>query len=175
MASTKELTGGTGDVNPQQLFLDLSQSGADAATNFDVPLPIPRYNAKANRSIVLEILRIVSVANQTTAPGAGVASEVQVTLGTQPTPLVTQATTFFVDSREIDTITAIGVQGPTNRAYQFDYTDGAGHGFLVATDNLGARVNSTNTGLTNRFFVRVYYRFKEVPLAEYIGIVQGQQ
>lgn len=57
-----------------------------------------------------------------------------------------------------------------------DLTDGAGHGVLVATDAIYLQIFTTgvaNTSETGRF--RMLYRFKNVSLAEYIGIVQSQQ
>lgn len=65
-----------------------------------------------------------------------------------------------------------------------DLTDGAGHGVLVATDNIfltlqtAATVvgaSATITAATGFGECAILYRFKEVGLAEYIGIVQSQQ
>lgn len=65
-----------------------------------------------------------------------------------------------------------------------DLTDGDGHGVLVATDNIfvGWVVLVSDTGSTDGFpvfanslNVDILYRWKEVSLAEYIGIVQSQQ
>lgn len=61
------------------------------------------------------------------------------------------------------------------RTFRKDFSDGAGHGLLIATDSIFAALNSTATTLTNIADCRLLYRFKEVPLAEYIGIVQSQQ
>jgi hypothetical protein len=55
-----------------------------------------------------------------------------------------------------------------------DLTDGAGHGFLVATDQIYAQIASTNTGAAQSCDVKIMYRWKNVGLQEYIGIVQGQ-
>lgn len=56
-----------------------------------------------------------------------------------------------------------------------DLTDKAGHGFLVATDQIYAYIQSANLGDNVTGYMRVQYRFKEVTLQEYIGIVQSQQ
>lgn len=65
-----------------------------------------------------------------------------------------------------------------------DLTDGAGHGVLVATDNIWLSILATaatadagenavlNVASSN---CDLFYRFKEVTLQEYIGIVQSQQ
>ncbi len=57
----------------------------------------------------------------------------------------------------------------------FDCTDGAGHGVLIATDNIFAQVQSTATGNSNSVAIKILYRWKNVGLQEYIGLVQSQQ
>lgn len=65
-----------------------------------------------------------------------------------------------------------------------DLTDGAGHGLLVATDNIwltcyatAATADAGENAVLNVATVNadLIYRFKEVSLQEYIGIVQSQQ
>ena len=59
-----------------------------------------------------------------------------------------------------------------------DITDGAGHGVLVATDSIyitGYVPASWYLNGTNTVFAKLLYRWKDVSLAEYIGIVQSQQ
>lgn len=64
-----------------------------------------------------------------------------------------------------------------------DVTDGAGHGILVATDNIFVACNFTVASVfsttadtaSGAASCNILYRFKEVALAEYIGIVQSQQ
>jgi len=55
-----------------------------------------------------------------------------------------------------------------------DLTDGDGHGILIATDNIFAQVTSTATGNANAVNIKLLYRWKNVSLSEYIGIVQSQ-
>jgi hypothetical protein len=55
-----------------------------------------------------------------------------------------------------------------------DLTDGAGHGLLIATDNIFMTVYSTNTGVANEVGCKILYRWKNVSVEEYIGIVQSQ-
>jgi hypothetical protein len=56
--------------------------------------------------------------------------------------------------------------------------DGDGNGVLVATDNLYITLITnvaTATGAINNALARILYRWKEVSLEEYIGIVQAQK
>lgn len=58
---------------------------------------------------------------------------------------------------------------------KIDLTDEAGHGYLVATDTITLETNADQTAAVNAGFARIRYRWKEVSLTEYIGIVQAQQ
>jgi len=57
----------------------------------------------------------------------------------------------------------------------FDYTDGAGHGMLIATDQIFVLLQSANTTQQNTAECRILYRWKNIGLQEYVGIVQSQQ
>lgn len=56
-----------------------------------------------------------------------------------------------------------------------DLTDGAGHGLLVATDQIYLTLGTF--AFQNETYVKckIMYRYKSVTLTEYIGIVQSQQ
>lgn len=66
-----------------------------------------------------------------------------------------------------------------------DLTDGAGHGMLIATDSMyirsslaganGGLAGSGNVTYTADILCEILYRFKEVGITEYVGIVQSQQ
>lgn len=62
-----------------------------------------------------------------------------------------------------------------SRMLELDLTDGAGHGYLIATDQIFVNVVSTTTSAANTVSYKIMYRWKNVGLAEYIGIVQSQQ
>lgn len=174
MASTKELTGGTGDVNPQVLNLVVTQSAADTATTGEAPLPVPRgFSPKKGKALVLEVLRVnYSIANLVT-PGGNVS--VSATLSTTSAAVAeTDPEVFSIFSVDGLFATAVGFSY-FDRVKIDNLHDGAGHGFLVATDNLFLTVSSSNTSAANRVVAKIFYRFKEVTLAEYVGIVQGQQ
>lgn len=96
MASTKALTGGTGDVNPQQLFARVVQTGADVNTTVEVPLPVPRsFTSKKGSAIVVEILR--SEVRFSDFTPAAAQQSVEVFVGTAATPDPGEATTFLVE------------------------------------------------------------------------------
>ena len=65
---------------------------------------------------------------------------------------------------------------------EVDLTDGDGHGVLIATDQVTvqARYNASEptADIPNQQFnieMKILYRFKQVGVLEYVGIVQSQQ
>jgi hypothetical protein len=177
------LTGGTGDVNPQTLTIGITQTTADNGILVQQALPIPRYPQKNGKSIVMEILK-VDFLRETYLTAA--TESVQVLLTTNPAaPLV--ATTpadmsaavldpRWIAAAWVDLVlsSAVGF-ADQSRIYSTDLTDQAGHGYLVATDNLYLALRTITTAQINSFICRITYRFKEVSLAAYVGIVQSQQ
>jgi len=172
MATIKELTGGTGDVNPQVLTLTTTQTAADTTTTNEFPIPVPRPSSSKGKSIVMEILQVKYNVGNLVAPAGQIF--IQGLLSTDGSTIETSPTVFSSFSRDGLFATAVGFSY-SSRRFEDVLHDGAGHGFLVGTDSLFLCVNSGATGAVNRVTAKVFYRFKEVTLAEYIGIVQGQQ
>lgn len=177
-ASSDNLTGGTRDVNPQFYVIRLSQSAADTATDASFPLPVPKYPGSANRAIVFELMKVrfliddmVNVAS-TQALSAMISSRA-VSLSSSLDARADPGTLASF-SKDFLYATAVGFQY-TDRDIDVDLTDKAGHGILVATDNIYLTVYSQLTGRVNTIVARLTYRLKEVGLAEYVGIVQSQQ
>jgi len=174
------------------------------------PLPINRLQQKAGKAIVVEILqaRWDPIITSVFEPGMPAQQAfVTSTLSTAPqdNALSALATTidyidavrFIQPSQEL----AIGlppvpfalpmvISGYNNFTHPVyhDLTDGAGHGVLVATDNIYLNISAGLTDLDVAGFTSnvpkssafsaqcdLLYRFKEVTLQEYIGIVQSQQ
>lgn len=197
------LTGGTGDVNPQLYRLAVSlASGAAAAPSLSstgsattFPLPIPKYPGGANKSLVVELLKVRWTVGfgSTNASGTSFNIAVNATLmtsgNTVPGTLNQGNILDNFNAEQIVTVTTavppqygLFILQPASDSPAFhDLTDGAGHGILVATDNivLAADLSWQNLAVANAFTAAVecdlFYRFKEVTLQEYIGIVQSQQ
>lgn len=172
MATVKEITGGTGDVNPQTLTESLTQSAADTNTTLEIPVPIARFQLRKGKSIIMEILQVKWILDDLVTPGGAV--NVSGFLSTRSgTPNLTTSTVF--SQVRVDGIfaTAVGISY-VPLIYNDVLHDGAGHGFLVATDNIYLTVRSTNTSAANLVTAKIFYRFKEVSLEEYLGIVASQ-
>lgn len=166
------ITGGSGDVNPQYMHLTASQSAADTTTTTAFPIPIQRLQ-NAGRAQVMEVLKVFWDIPESVE----VDSQKQVFLTTQSfgVTATNYGNTRIIDAvRQTKGITTSGsflVDGPIIH----DLTDGAGHGLLVATDNIYLQVVSATTGAALTAYVKLLYRWKDVSTTEYIGIVQSQQ
>lgn len=177
------LTGGTKDVNPQWLtFNQLTLSAANTYTETTFAVPISRLPTARGKSVVLEVLKVqfswpdwdsnpaaggqVASANmqlRTNASGAGFNQDDPVNL------------TQYKHSWRGAFTAAGSYMSEDSGVITMDLTDGAGHGLLVASDNLFFGATTANYANAAAFHCRILYRFKDVTLEEYIGIVQSQQ
>lgn len=177
------LTGGTRDVSPQWLTFTATESAADTTTTITQSIPVQRL-PHGSMAQVMEVLKVAAFV--TALPAFASATEVQdsesLYLSTKTFSTTTtnfgEATVFAgFNISQRGAFTAAGTYGMTQTPLPlvFDVTDGAGHGVLVATDNIYAQVSSVGTGNAVSFLIKILYRWKNVSLQEYIGIVQSQQ
>lgn len=174
-----QLTGGTGDVNPQIITSPIiTQPGVDLPVQVQQPLPIPRFPTSTGRNLVIELLGIeVDFLTWSGLAGA-VIQYMNVTTNSQNPASINAA---LSDPKTIADVykyyfffTAAAVFEVGAQTY-VDLTDNAGHGLLIATDNVYFNLLTQNTGAANSAIMKLEYRWKEVSLTEYIGIVQSQQ
>lgn len=166
------LTGGTGDVSPQLMTLTATQTAADTVTSVQFPIPVQRLPT-GTKAQVMEVLKVFA-----SVRGAGIEVDNRVFLtlttrdfGTTQANL-SDPNVFFLYKREI-LITTSG-QIINYEPYLMDLTDNAGHGILIATDKIYLQVGSVTTGTAVTGDIKILYRWKNVALSEYIGIVQAQ-
>lgn len=183
MSTRRALTGGTGDVNPQFVTGRATQSAADTTTTIDFPVPIQRLQQQG-RAQVLEVLKVFWF--PPVLPVTGAAAETIDSIAAFLTTSSFGTTTLTYnnpriisgfDERQKGAFTAGGTYSQAQFPVPFiqDLTDGAGHGVLIATDSIFVQVSSVGTGASNSVDFKLLYRWKNVSLAEYIGIVQSQQ
>lgn len=177
-------------MNPQWLVLPNVNFAAsdDASQNYHevrVPLPVSRIGPTKGKSVIIEILKVAmdhpSPPNIPQAGSIGYQSRMQLSTSSLPAIRDDSPHLIWFSGRRRREY----VQDPTGASAfsstwveptLYDLTDGAGHGMLVATDFLYLGVNVVNWVATTlaSFDCRIMYRFKEVSLVEYIGIVQSQ-
>lgn len=190
------LTGGSRDFNPQTLqLIPAYQAVADTMILQSTPLPIPRLAVVKGKSLVIEALAVdmflvpIYVANTITYVTGALTTNGDLTdpaVGGQGAGTGIGA---FNDPRTLAQHTkeniAVGLNlgaGQTAIAFvdtemikHIDLTDEAGHGILIATDSIYLACSSALTGVRNTVACKLTYRWKDVSLEEYIGIVQSQQ
>lgn len=183
MSSRRELTGGTGDVNPQYLTMYAAQTSTNGTAINNTPIPINRFAQRRGKGMVMEILKIHWQVNLALTLNSTGSQNVfwQAQLSTKSlsayNPLdgtvIDQITDQMVYWQPA-TATAL-ISRPATMPIIHDMTDNAGHGIIVATDQLYLFFDTVGFSNAETVFCKIYYRFKEVSLEEYIGIVQSQQ
>lgn len=176
-----ELTGGTGDVSPQLLTMNVVMTAANTLTTAEIPLPINRFKEKSGRVVAVEALKVFFDLSEADANPAAGGSVLQISANLATASVGSTGSTdprvfAFTQKNIRGAFTAAGTYGT---AYWdpivLDLTDGAGHGVILATDNIFFSVNSSNFVAAGNGVAKLLYRFKEISLQEYIGIVQSQQ
>lgn len=179
----KSLTGGTGDVNPQLFSGDNIMAVANAQRTVAFITPISRLPKFGTRATVMEILKIyVYIAEEIMGVAVETIKECTVGFTTKDfatTPFnASEPTCFAYFVKDIiGAFTALGsyMCQVAEEPKVIDLTDGQGHGVLVATDYIYVSVNTGGYAAPGSAQFKILYRFKNVPLTEYIGIVQSQQ
>lgn len=185
--SRRSLTGGTGDVKPQLLTLDTPfTTNINRVVAAKVPLPISRIGNKGMKAQILEVLKVwffpglddIEDANNVMAgmlstklifPNESVATTpILASLVREPTVIAS-----FMNRGVFATTGGSQVTYPI----LIDLTDNAGNGVLVATDNIFITFGFVDITLLDpiKMSAKVLYRFVNVGIKEYVGIVQSQQ
>ncbi len=179
------VTGGTGDIKPQQLTLSTGIAGAadDYVVN-RVALPVPRFGTMKTKATIFEILAVdwyLAIENVgdgsaqewgfLTTSTARVDAETS-TLASAVVDVADPKTFAFVLQSRFTISTGAGTE---QMPIHINMTDDNGNGFLVATDQLFIVGGGVANGAAGSFVAKVYYRLTNVGIQEYVGIVQSQQ
>lgn len=184
--SRDRLTGGTNDVNPQWLVINsLATTAGDTYTSQSVNLPVSRIGGtKSTRATVIEVLKVwfdmPSYPSNFTSIGQITQSQAQLSTAPLNTIQHTNPSVFAFHSRKWKGYVQgagdqIGSASTWAEPEEQDLTDGDGHGIIIATDQIFFGVDTTGFAASVTFNCRILYRYKEIGLTEYIGIVQSQQ
>ena len=178
------LTGGTGDVNPQYIHGSITLSATNTVTEVTLGTPIVRVGPQTQgQAIIMELLRLYVDIPPVDVEGANAELRVfdfglaTVAFGTTLMTMADPRVLAKIRRMTNNSFTAAGTGMLTNSTQPstWDFTDGAGHGILLATDNIFVQASTTVQTGASTFGFKILYRFKKVSLVEYIGIVQSQQ
>jgi len=176
------LTGGTGDVNMQ--WLQLPGTQITVQNNYrqvQVALPINRLGQSKGKVVIIEVIKVwfdfPAFPGALEATGQVVQAQAQLSTTSQNDISHSNSTVFAYGSLKFKG--NAGVEGGVGTSWEtpqvIDLTDGAGHGILIATDTIFFGIDTDSyPGAGVSFNCRIFYRFKQVDLTEYIGIVQTQ-
>ena len=179
-----ELTGGTGDVNPQWFSVSAVQSGNDVfeEVSFDLPTNPSMLGQRPNKAVVMEFLRVqfIWALDVTQSPSTPQRWTAYIRLGLSPigigiSGIQTDTRTLAVDQSTTVQAGAGSTVMYAPRSTVYDLTDGAGHGLIVASKSLTVGISTLNTVVTNRVTCRILYRYKEIGITEFITMAQFQQ
>jgi len=189
MASSRALTGGTNDVNPQPLRcrVQCSQTSSagykSTAATVALPIPVQRLST-GGRAQVMEILKWnwdISLGNSAgvTISSAFCFATLSSRSNATTVPTMGNADPYCIDFLSIpmhDRATS-ATDLTFYKSGVRDLTDGAGHGVLFGMDTLYVQIgqltfdsagSTTNTATLN---VNIWYRWKNVGFSEYVGMV----
>lgn len=179
------LTGGTGDVNPQYLSGQIVLSGINIPTESVLATPIVRVGGQTgNQTIIMELIKLwvdfPSIDLDAAVPVGRIMQFSMSTTSSGATPAIMLISNsrclagLAHATRSGFTAAGTGMLENKSEPAVWDFTDGAGHGILVATDSIFFQADTSNQVGLSQFEWKLMYRFKRVSLVEYIGIVQSQ-
>lgn len=186
-SSGGSVTGGTGDIKPQNLTVTTGVAGAiDDYVFASIALPVPRFGGSKNKATIFEFLWVDwYIGTEDLADITGGVAQYWAWLSTAPTRA----------GGETSTLSSLGADLTDPRAFapslwgrslvtsgawtvgfprRVDMTDSNGNGFLVATDRLVITCGSVSGALPISATAKIAYRLVDVGIEEYVGIVQSQ-
>lgn len=186
MAPRKDtLTGGTGDVNPQIQTLNCTPAAnawGQCFFNTTVNGTVNGGSSSCNQMTrVLEVLKVQFDLPVDNVATLGIKSAVA-QLSTRSFAGYSNADPHVFcfaqfDANIFQTAPPEAFAHVSQRPIVLDLTDGDGHGILVATPTIyfGVQNFGYSGAYTPTYVAKIFYRFKNVNLIEYVGMVQSQQ
>jgi hypothetical protein len=168
----------TTDAFPNYLSGQITQTGTNVFTSLSVALPLPRFRTAGRRATIIELLWVEASAIPVTVNLDGNATVISfgMNLAGAPAEFIRVSDPLCIFSWELEGHFS-GAAGAAIAQSQFkkNLQSAEGFGYLVAADSVHVYVNSNNQAVANTWDFRIYYRFVDVPVEEFIGIVQSQQ
>lgn len=164
------------DYFPNYMSWSITQTGNDDFTTDKIFTPIPRsQQMTGNKAIVMELLWMEVDFHNMKLNAADEELFSAISTGGVPTkiPTINEGNCISYLSRELCFTTSGAAMAVKPAIHNMQTNDG--YGVLLGTDAFHASVDSLNTGIANQFHFRLYYRFVQIPITEFIGLVQSQQ
>lgn len=163
------------DNFPNYMSFIVTTSGTNVFTSFRINTPIPRSQVvSGNRATVMELLWVEwQPTFESLLDAFEESMQYGIFLGT-PTVHEEISNPQSLISGELILLglTAGGNMQAFPLRHNLQSADG--YGFLLASDSFSAWLDSDGLAGTFSGHFRVYYRFVNIPVTEYIGLVQSQ-
>lgn len=129
-----------------------------------------------SRATIMELLWVDVTVRNTDLIGAGDEVDFTLSMGSVPTGIQRLGNPICIANVNLDTslvgaASALLVKNPIRYSFQ----DKNGFGYLYAGDSFNVAGLSTGQAAAVQYQWRLYYRFVNVSITEYVGIVQSQQ
>ena len=162
------------DAFPNYMSGLLSLSAANTFTAQTNEFPVNRLRVSGAKATVIEILWIDIALATIDMAAAGDAAEISFKTGPLPTDLQNydNPDVFAFWGQEVHFVTS--GMALESLVYRIDLQSNDGHGQLIAADRFHIGAQTAGMAGATNFRWRLYYRFVNVPITEFIGIVQSQ-
>jgi hypothetical protein len=173
--SKRRRTNGNLDLYPNFMSGRVTLSAANTYTTVTVNTPIPRLKTTQGRATVMELLWCDFYIDTIDLIGNGDAVQFQMSIGSVPTGVLftNDTRTVFNAAWEVGFVTS--GMSYYQRHHRWDFQSQDGYGYLLAADSFHMSGASAGQAAANVFDWKLYYRFVDIPLSEFVGIVQSTQ
>lgn len=160
------------DAFPNYLSSAITMSAANTFTTQTLALPIPRIGS-TTRPTIMEFLYILVQIDGTDLIANGDDVSFSIRQGGVPTGVGNYSSSDVIAHLKLENaLVTSGMQlRPT--PIKIDMETKSGYGQLVASDTVHVSMASTGQAGACIANFRIYYRFVQVPVTEYVGIVQS--
>ena len=160
------------DLHPQWLDAEVQMTVADTWETQAIPLPVPRLRRETGDKVqLIEILRVNMAPNiEVVSTGARISLKLMTRdYDDDPKEGPTTICTTSIEFRGAGISEFAAVEPWVHELHDYQ-----GHGYLVAVDTLYLGMMTTLQLVAMRGACRIYWRFKTVNLAEFLGLIQSQ-
>lgn len=168
------------DVFPNFLTGKLEMDATGVFRTTVVNTPIPRLQTRGNKATVMELLWVEWFSSTLKFLEAGQQATWQMTIGAQPTAILDYDDSRVFAAYQIRWEAEVAA-GAKDILYSFpvvhNFQSQDGHGYLLASDSFNFSGFSASATPVGQFTIhwKMFYRFIDIPLNEFIGLVQSTQ
>lgn len=169
-----------GDIFPNFLTGVVTQAPGfpDTFATVQVNTPIPRIQTtrSGQKATVMELLWMEVLFPSIEVSTALANLTMQMVIGIVPTVILAFNNPRVFAEIRVDTHLATQGMAITVQPLIYNFESSDGHGYLLAAESFHVSIFSANTApAVNSAQWRMYYRFIDIPLSEFIGLVQSTQ